>query len=97
MKVLVPGTGEKCSKVVETDFDEFKIPAPPGGFENKKDQTIMLFTDSEQAVKYALHLSDVIERMSAKEGYDCSITKMKVIITAINEQADFSSLPFPES
>jgi hypothetical protein len=96
MKILVPGTGERCSKVVKTDFDKFKIPAPPGGCESQKDQTVMLFTDSEQAVKYALHLGDVIERMSAKKGYDCSIKKIKVIISAINEQADFSSLEFPE-
>ena len=96
IKISIPSEGEPCSKLVEKDFDEYKIPAPGGGREVAENELLLLFNDSEEAIKYALHLGDVVERMAAKSGYECSIEKMKLIISSINEQADFGSLRFTE-
>lgn len=95
-KIHIPSEGQTCAMLADTDFDDYKIPAPGGGREKGSGELLLLFNDSEEAIKYALHLGDVIERMSAKEGYEYSIEKMKLIISCVNNQADFNSLNFSE-
>lgn len=96
MEVRLSGTGEDCSGIALSDFDEYKIPAPPQGFfeDSEKNQVVFNFTDSEEAVKYAIHLDDVYDRMGESKNYECSRKKIREIIKAINEQADFKSITF---
>ena len=94
MKILLPLTGKNCSGVSVSDFDKYPIPIPPCKFEETKDHLELSFADAEEAIKYALHLGDVYERMKGNTEHDCARKKIKVIISCINEQADFSSLNF---
>jgi|GEM_PF-1095801 len=94
MKISLPLAGGKCTGLTESDFDNYKIPAPPQGIKEGSDSFILLFTNSEEAAKYAIHLNDVYERMEASSEYDCSRKKIKQIIKAVNEQADFKSIEF---
>lgn len=94
MNIHLPVSGAGCTGLSASDFDQFKIPAPPRGFKASKEKFSLIFSDSEEAVKYAIHLNDVYERMEASSEYDCSRKKIKQIIKAVNEQADFNSLEF---
>ena len=95
MDIRLPLAGENCSGLTDSDFDTYKIPAPPQGTRKESDNTFILqFNNSEEAVKYAIHLNDVFERMEASSEYKCSRKKIRLIIAAINQQADFKSLEF---
>lgn len=95
MEIHLPVSGADCKGLSAPDFDQYKIPAPPQGFKDVVAETFcLLFSDSEEAIKYAIHLNDVYERMEASSDYDCSRKKIKQIIKAVNEQADFKSLEF---
>lgn len=94
MEICLPHGGENCSGLSETDFDTFKIPAPPHGVETGENTTLLLFKTPEEALKYAIHLNDVYLRMEASSEYDCSREKIKLIIEAVNQQVDFKSIDF---
>jgi len=95
MKVSLPVSGDNCTGLSASDFDTFKIPAPPQGYEETgKNFFCLIFTGAEEAIKYAIHLNDVYERMQASSEYTCSRKKIRQIIEAVNEQTDFQSLKF---
>lgn len=94
MKVILPLAGKNCSGVSVSDFDKYPIPVPPCTFEESEKDLILSFKDAEEAVKYALHLGDVYERMKGNTEHDCSRKKIKLIISGINDQTDFGSLSF---
>lgn len=96
MKIQVPSTGERCSKLLKTDFDEYEIPAPGSGCEQGSEEVYLIFHDSEEALKYGVHLGDVLHRMEGKDEYACAADKVRLIISCITQQADYSSLKFPE-
>jgi hypothetical protein len=95
MEIRVPIAGDDCNGISETDFNTYKIPEPPQGVQSGKgDSLLLLFKNSEEALKYAIHLNDVHERMEASSEYYCSRKKIKQIISAVNEQVDFKSIKF---
>jgi hypothetical protein len=95
MEVRLPAASADCRGLSESDFDSYKIPEPPRGCKIAGDKSIiLLFINSEEALKYAIHLNDVYERMEASSVYDCSRKKIKEIISAVNQQVDFKSLDF---
>lgn len=94
MEIRLPLAGDKCAGLTESDFDTYRIPAPPQGSKEESDSFILLFKNTEEAAMYAIHLNDVYERMEASSEYDCSRKKIKQIIKAVNEQADFKSIEF---
>lgn len=94
MKINLPPAGDDCKGISISDFDTHKIPSPPQGANEEKDKTILLFKDSEEALKYAIHLNDVFERMEASSEYYCSREKIRQIIEAVNQQVDFKSINF---
>lgn len=96
MKVNIPSMGKEHERLTEKDFDNYKIPAPPCNYHSDKKALVMLFNDAAEAIKYALHLGDVCNRMSGKPEYTCAVQKMRLVISCVNEQADFTSLEFPE-
>ncbi len=88
MEICLPAAMEDCSGLCETDFDEYKIPLPTEGYEQKSDNEFILkFKNGEDAIKYAIHLNDVYDRMSTLPDYYCSRMKIKEIIKAVNDQA----------
>ena len=93
MEVSLPLAGKNCTGLCESDFDTYKIPAPPQGT-REESSFILLFKDSEEAIKYAIHLNDVYERMEASSEYRCSRKKIRLIIDGVNQQVDFKSLNF---
>jgi hypothetical protein len=94
MEVSLPAATGKCSGLSGSDFDEYKIPVPPRGYREDKNTMFLLFLDSEEAIKYAIHLNDVHERMELSSEYNCSRKKIQQIIKAVNEQTDFTELTF---
>ena len=94
MEVSLPLTGDDCNGLSEPDFSIYKIPEPPQGMRSSDKMLLLLFNNSEEALKYAIHLNDVYERMEASSEYDCSRKKIQQIIRAVNQQADFKSLKF---
>ena len=95
MEISLPFAGNNCTGLCEKDFDDLKIPAPPQGSKRgSNNDFILLFNNSEEALKYAIHLNDVYERMEASSEYDCSRKKIKQIIAAVNQQTDFKSIKF---
>jgi hypothetical protein len=95
VEIRLPFAGAGCSGLTESDFDEYKIPLPPKGCKKGDGNTfVIVFDTPEEALKYAIHLNDVYERMEASSGYQCSREKIKLIISAVNEQVDFKSLNF---
>ena len=96
MEIFLSRAGKDCSGISKSDFDEYKIPAPPQGIydDAEKGLAVLNFTDSEEAVKYAIHLDDVYDRMETSEKYECSRKKIREIISAVNDQADFKSINF---
>lgn len=93
--VTLPAATEGCKGVAPADFDEFLIPHPPCQYSQGKDGAIVLsFSTPEEAIKYALHLGDVHDRMQRSEEFDCARTKIKQIIGCVNNQIDFSALSF---
>ena len=95
MEICLALSGDDCIGLSASDFDSYKIPAPPQGYKEGENNTFcLIFTNSEEAIKYAIHLNDVYERMQASSEYSCSRKKIKEIIKAVNEQADFKSINF---
>ena len=95
MEIILPLAGDDCTGLSESDFDRYKIPAPPQGSAKGKNNTfVLLFKNSEEALMYAIHLNDVYERMEASSEYHCSRKKIRLIIDEVNQQADFKSLNF---
>lgn len=92
MKIKLPMAGQDCTGLCETDFDVYKIPLPPQGIKEESDSCMLLFQNSEEAIKYAIHLNDVFVRMEASSEYECSRKKIECIIKAVNKQADFNSI-----
>jgi hypothetical protein len=88
VEIRLPAAKEDCSGLCETDFEEYKIPLPTEGYEqNGSTEFIIKFKNAEDAIKYAIHLNDVYDRMASSPDYKCSIKKIEEIIKAINEQA----------
>ena len=96
-KIKVPSSGGGCSNLSASDFDEYKIPAPGSGCEQGPAEVALVFHDSEEALKYGIHLGDVLQRMEGRNEYACAAEKIRLIISCITEQADYSSLEFPGS
>lgn len=94
MEISLPPAGDDCRGISISDFDIHKIPSPPQGAEEANDKTVLLFKNSEEALKYAIHLNDVYERMEASSEYHCAREKIKQIIGAVNQQVDFKSIDF---
>ncbi|MBC7915025.1 MAG: hypothetical protein H7Y07_12985 [Pyrinomonadaceae bacterium] len=94
MEICLLLSGDKCTGLSVSDFDTYKIPAPPQGSKEEGLNCYLIFSNSEEAIKYAIHLNDVYERMEASSKYKCSRKKIKQIIKAVNEQADFKDLTF---
>lgn len=93
MEIVLPLAGDECTGLAKSDFDSYKIPEPPHGLKKGKNSTfLLLFKNSEEALKYAIHLNDVYERMEASSEYNCSRKKIRLIIDAINQQVDFKSI-----
>jgi hypothetical protein len=88
VEICLPAAREDCSGLCESDFDEYKIPLPTEGFERgDESQFVLKFKNAEDAIKYAIHLNDVYDRMASSPDYQCSRKKIKEIIKAVNDQA----------
>ena len=88
MKIRLPAAKDDCSGLCETDFDEYKIPLPTEGYEQEDSSHFILkFKSAEDAIKYAIHLNDVYDRMAGSADYKCSVKKIEEIIKAVNDQA----------
>ena len=88
MEICLPSASDDCMGLCETDFDEYKIPLPTEGYESKGSRQFLLkFKNAEDAIKYAIHLNDVYDRMASSSEYDCSRKKIEQIIKAVNDQA----------
>lgn len=96
MEICVPFGGQACQSLRKADFEKYPIPLPPGGCEESEAELSLLFKDTEEAVKYGLHLGDVEDRLAQKPEHACALEKVRKIIACINDQADFKSLTFPE-
>ncbi|MBC8052410.1 MAG: hypothetical protein H7Y13_05055 [Sphingobacteriaceae bacterium] len=94
MEIHLPFASDDCIGLSETDFADYKIPEPPQGVKKGRSKTHLLFNNSEEALKYAIHLNDVHERMEASSEYECSKKKIRQIIEAVNQQVDFKSINF---
>jgi hypothetical protein len=88
MEICLPAASDDCTGLCETDFDEYKIPLPTEGFGRKdSNEFILKFKNAEDAIKYAIHLNDVYDRMASSSEYDCSRKKIEQIIEAVSDQA----------
>jgi hypothetical protein len=89
MEIELPFAGADCSGLSEADFDTYRIPLPTEGFRaGDKGKFVLMFKNAEDAIKYAIHLNDVYDRMESSSEYDCSRKKIKEIIKAVNEQTE---------
>lgn len=91
MNIVIPGN-KKGKGVTVSDFEKYPIPLPPCDFGEEGDDLVLAFNSTEEAVKYGLHLGDVHERMAGNPEHEYARRKIKLIISCINEQADFGAL-----
>ena len=97
MRVVIDGQKNNADKCPESDFERCKIPLPGGGIETEGSSIVLNFRDSEEALKYGIHLGDVLRRIEGNPDYKESVAKIKAIISSITRQADYKSLEFPEA
>ena len=91
MKIVIPVKPES-NGLAASDFEKYPIPLPPCDFKEEEGGLIIAFNSADEAVKYGLHLGDVHERMKGNTDHRSARKKIKLIISCINEQVDFTAL-----